>query len=130
MRNILKKADEYVAAGKHGATLRFGHDGNIIPLAALLQLDNSLAYETDPYKLYEVYTDWRISPMAANLQMTLFRNAKTGHILAKFMLNEKEVHIPVATGKFPYYDWEDTRAWLQKVIDTPSGKFMEAKTSK
>lgn len=46
------------------------------------------------------------------------------------MLNEKAVHIPVATDKFPYYDWEDTRAWLQKVIDRPSGKFMEAKTSK
>ena len=126
VRNILETADEYVAAGKHGATLRFGHDGNIIPLAALLQLDNSVAYEADPYQLYRVYTDWRISPMAANIQMTLFRNAKTGHILAKFMLNENEVHIPVATDKFPYYDWEETRAWLRKVIDTPSREFMDA----
>ena len=35
-------------------------------------------------------------------------------------------HIPVATDKFPYYDWEETRAWLRKVIDTPSREFMDA----
>ena len=126
LSDIITKADSAIANNSNGATLRFGHDGNIIPLAALLQLDNSVAYEADPYQLYRVYTDWRISPMAANIQMTLFRNAKTGHILAKFMLNENEVHIPVATDKFPYYDWEETRAWLRKVIDTPSREFMDA----
>lgn len=125
VRNILDTADDYVANAKHGATLRFGHDGNIIPLAALLQLDNSLAYEADPYKLYTVYTDWRISPMASNIQMTLFRNSKSGDIIAKFMLNENEVHIPIATDNFPYYKWDDVRAWLRKVIDTPSAAFMQ-----
>lgn len=125
VRNILETADDYVANGKRGATLRFGHDGNIIPLAALLQLDNSVAYEADPYKLYEVYTDWRISPMASNIQMTLFRNDKTGEIIAKFMLNENEVHIPVKTDMFPYYKWDDARAWLTKVLETPSAHFMQ-----
>lgn len=127
VRNILDTADDYVSSNKHGATLRFGHDGNIIPLAALLQLDNSLAYEANPYELYKVYTDWRISPMASNVQMTLFRNSKTGDIIAKFMLNEQEVHIPVQTDMFPYYKWDDVRTWLKTVIDTPSAAFMDNK---
>ncbi|MDE6397670.1 MAG: histidine-type phosphatase, partial [Muribaculaceae bacterium] len=34
VRNIIETADEYVASPKNGATLRFRHDGNIIPMAA------------------------------------------------------------------------------------------------
>lgn len=37
---MVKKADSYIASGKHGASLRFVHDGNLIPLAAKMQLDS------------------------------------------------------------------------------------------
>lgn len=121
--NIVETADQYIADNKNGATLRFGHDGNIIPLAALLQLDNAVAWESNPDSLYTKYADFKVSPMGANLQMILFKN-KDGKILAKFMLNERETHIPAPTDNFPYYDWEVARKWLQTVIDTPSAKFI------
>lgn len=122
-QNVLDTANDYIDNGKTGATLRFGHDGNIIPFAALMQFDNSVAYEADPYKLSSVYSDFRISPMAANVQIVFFRN-KDNDVICKFMLNERETHIPVKTDNFPFYKWEDAKAWLQTVIDTPSKDFM------
>ncbi len=123
LRDILDKADRYIADGLNGATLRFGHDGNIIPLAALMRFDGCYAYETDPYKLHEVYADYRISPMAANIQLVFFKD-RGGDVIVKFMLNEREVAIPAETSRFPFYSWKDARATLQKLLDTPSREFI------
>jgi hypothetical protein len=124
LRNILETADEYVAAGKNGATLRFGHDGNIIPLAALMQFDNCAAYETNPYELYKVYTDFKISPMASNIQLIFFKD-KSGDVIVKFMLNEREVSIPAETDIYPFYHWKEARAALQRLLDTPAREFIK-----
>lgn len=130
-RNILETADSYIAEGKNGATLRFGHDGNIIPLAALLQLDDCVAYQASPGKLADEYADYAISPMASNIQMIFFRNAKTGDIIVKILLNEREIAIAdVPTDIFPYYRWDELRQWLVKVIETPSRNFIPASAIK
>ena len=39
LRNILDSADEAIRKGGIAATLRFGHDGNVIPLVALMQIE-------------------------------------------------------------------------------------------
>lgn len=116
VRDIVKNADSYIAAGDHGATLRFGHDGNIIPLTALMQLENCYTDETDPAKLASAWTDFKISPMASNLQIVFFKN-KDGKVLAKIMLNEREIALPVETDSFPFYPWEALRAHLMKVSE-------------
>jgi hypothetical protein len=124
LRNILETADSYISSGKSGATLRFGHDGNIIPLAALMQFDNCTAYESNPYELYKVYTDFKISPMASNIQLIFFKN-KAGDVIVKFMLNEREVSIPAETDVYPFYRWADARAALQHLLDTPAREFIK-----
>ncbi len=123
LRHFLEMADQYIAEGKNGATLRFAHDGNIIPFAALLQIPGCYSYEANPYKLAETYANFKISPMASNLQMVMFRNQK-GDVLCKFMLNEREVPIPAETDQFPFYDWKVARPALQKLIDTPSREYI------
>lgn len=115
VRNILETADEYIAQGKNGATLRFGHDGNIIPLTALLKIDGCWADEADPYRLADVYADYKISPMAANLQIIFYKD-KSGEVIAKMLLNEQEVKIPVKTDMFPYYRWDDLREYLVSIL--------------
>ncbi len=118
LRNIVETADQYIAEGKHGATLRFAHDGNIIPLTALMQFPNCAAYETNPYELSKIYSNFKISPMASNVQAIFFKN-KNGDVIVKFMLNEEEVPIPATTDMYPFYRWEDARATLQQILDTP-----------
>lgn len=124
LRNIVETADAYIADGKHGATLRFGHDGNLIPLAALMRLQGTYAPESNPYELHKVYSDFKISPMAGNIQMIFF-NDKKGDILVKFMLNEREIAIPATTDLFPFYRWEDARQVLMQAVETPFAQLPE-----
>jgi len=117
--DFVRNADMYIRLGLHGATLRFGHDSTIIPFAGLLRFPVASGRESDPSKLYKVYADYRVSPMASNIQMRLYRDTH-GDIIAKFMLNEQEMPLPdTPTDMFPYYRWSDARATLQRILDTP-----------
>ncbi len=127
LRNIVETADDYITKGDTGATLRFAHDGNIIPLTALMQFPNCAAYETNPYELSKVYSNFKISPMASNVQAVFFKN-KAGDVIVKFMLNEREVSIPAKTDMFPFYRWDDARAALQTILDTPSRVYIPAES--
>ncbi len=113
--DILAKAEAAVESGSHGADLRFGHDSCITPLAALLQLDNCYTDVTDPHKLAENWCDFNVSPMAANLQIVLFKNSK-GDVIGKFMLNEREIAIPAHTDNFPFYSWETIKAHFENIL--------------
>lgn len=119
MRNILDTADDYVNNGKHGATLRFGHDGNIVPLAALMRFTGCHGYSAGLDDIADVWQSYNISPMASNMQMVFFKN-KQDDVIVKFMMNEKEIAIDMPTDMFPFYRWEDVRNYLREAIDTPS----------
>lgn len=119
LRNIIESADAAIADPTKAATLRFAHDSNITPLAALMGIENCDVARRDPATLYQYWTDFKVSPMGANLQI-VFYNKKGGtpaDILVKVLLNEQEVHIPVATDSFPYYRWSDVRTYYAKVAD-------------
>lgn len=116
VRHMVEQADSCIARSGHGATLRFGHDGNIVPLAALLQLEGCYTDITEPSQLPEGWADFEVSPMAANLQIVFFRN-KQGNVIAKLMLNERETHIPLATDNWPFYQWDDLRPYLLKISE-------------
>ena len=83
LRNILDSADEAIRKGGIAATLRFGHDGNVIPLVALMRIENCNVAVSDPYEVYKVWSDFKVVPMAANVQIIFFRNEKSGDILVK-----------------------------------------------
>ncbi|MDE5842871.1 MAG: histidine phosphatase family protein [Muribaculaceae bacterium] len=119
LRNILESAQSSIEnlAGD-AATLRFGHDGNLIPLAALMHLENCDLQESDSENFYKAFADWKIAPMAGNLQMIFFRNKKNPEdIIVKFMLNEEEKRIPIATDTFPFYKWDDVKNYYEGIID-------------
>lgn len=121
LRNIHDSAADKISRGcVAGADLRFGHDGNIIPLAAILNLENCHASEGDPYKLHEVYSDFKIAPMAGNIQIVFFRpkgSTSPDDILVKFMLNEREIAVDGLQPKsFPFYTWNDVSAFWQSIL--------------
>ncbi len=115
LTNIIESAEEHIAGHTCGADLRFGHDGNLIPLAAALHLQGADAAEADPYKLASKYAGFKVSPMAGNVQVVFFRNAD-GDVLVKFLLNESEIAIPLDTDIFPYYRWSEVKDFYQRQL--------------
>lgn len=120
LSNIISSADAAIAGTGEAATLRFGHDGNLIPLVALMQIEDCDLQEENPENFYKAFSDWKIAPMAGNLQMIFFRDPKhpEKEVLVKFMLNEEEKHIPVETDTFPFYPWSKVREFYTN-ITTP-----------
>lgn len=119
LRNILESADEVIKAKDKGATLRFAHDGNIIPLAMLLHLKDCYNSESDPAKFYQAWSDFKVAPMAANIQIVFFRNKKNADdIIVKFMLNENEIQVPpVKSDILPYYHWKDIKGYYESLLN-------------
>jgi hypothetical protein len=64
--------------------------------------------------------------MACNVQLIFYRpvKGKKGDVLVKALLNEREAHLPVSTTQWPYYKWNDLRAYyvakLKKFEDLSS----------
>ena len=112
LEDIIAKADEAIATGDCAADLRFSHDSHLVPLSTTLQLDGCRAKVTDPGQIAASWANYRISPMAGNIQL-IFYHKRKGDVLVKFLLNENEVGIPAATDLYPYYRWEDVKAYYK-----------------
>lgn len=110
LRNIIECADAAIAGeNEYDADIRFGHDMYLIPLVALLGIND--AYVTVPEDVASQWRDYRVSPKGGNVQLVFYKN-KEGDVLVKCMLNEDEVPLGIPTDIFPYYHWSELRSWL------------------
>lgn len=116
LRNILESADQAIQDPGIAATLRFGHDGNVIPLAAILRLNDCNVAVNNPEEVYKVWSDYKIVPMAGNIQIIFYKN-KDNRILVKFLLNEKEAKIPLTTDQYPYYEWNEVKGYYTNLLN-------------
>lgn len=116
LHNILDTADTCVTRRQNGATLRFGHEVCVLPLACLMELDSCGYATTCADSVAMSWRNYRIFPMASNIQMVFYRN-KQNDILVKVLLNEREVRLPVPTRQAPYYKWADVRAYYRQKLD-------------
>lgn len=117
LRNIVETADTALVSACPCATLRFGHDTNLAPLVALMQIEEFNHVVADWDSIPEYYQTYRMIPMCGNLQLVFFRKQGSTDILVKPLLNEHEVHLSgVPTDSFPFYHWSDLRRiWMQRV---------------
>ncbi|MBR3220669.1 MAG: phosphodiester glycosidase family protein [Kiritimatiellae bacterium] len=114
LSDMVERADEAVRAGDVCADLRFGHDSGLMPLLCLVGLEG-LGARVPAAEAWKVWPLWKYVPMAANLQIVLYRNG-AGDCIAKVLLNERETVVdglPRLDG--PYYRWHDLRAHLAKL---------------
>ncbi len=115
LKNIIETAD---TVRQTQATLRFGHEVCVMPLACLLELGQCGAQVENLDTLDRVWRNYRIFPMACNIQLVFYRpkKGKTGDILVKALLNEREMTLPAKPVSGPYYRWEDLRQYyLEKI---------------
>lgn len=111
LKDILACADSAVSGRGVSADLRFGHDSYIIPLLALMDVHGMNRQEANADSVYTAWSNFKASPMGANLQLIFYRNGKSGDVLVKLLHGERETSIPVATDIAPYYHWKDVRAY-------------------
>ena len=117
LKNIIETAD---TVRQVQATLRFGHEVCVMPLACLLGLNGYDKPVADLDHLDDTWRNYRIFPMACNIQLVFYRPKKgrQGDILVKALLNEREATLPVSTDQWPYYSWKALREhYLQKLND-------------
>ena len=116
LKNMIETADEAIATGSTVATLRFSHDSYLLPLCTTLRLSDCMGSADDWDGVSAVWSNYKVSPMAGNVQIIFFRN-KSGDVIVKFLHNEVEVGIPVETDMYPFYRWEDVKAYYIKTYD-------------
>ena len=125
LEEIIARADSALVRGVPAADLRFGHDGNLMPLTCLMAFDGCKAEVSDPGLIADAWRDYRISPMAANIQMIFYRKEGTADILVRILHNEHEMYLPLASARPPYYKWDDLRAFYHRRIAEAKGTAAE-----
>lgn len=116
LENFITTADTVINSGHCAATLRFGHDTNLAPLAVLMGIKGLSESTSDWQKIADTYRTYRIIPMCGNIQMILYRN-NSNDIIAKILLNEREAELPVKKMQGPYYRWKDLKEYWQNTIN-------------
>ena len=128
LKNIIETADTVTQTQ---ATLRFGHEVCVMPLACLLELDNCGMAVENLDELDTYWRNYRIFPMGCNIQLVFYRPIQkvkkgkaigktptTGEdILVKALLNERETYLPIKTDNWPYYKWQDLRLYYLNKIE-------------
>lgn len=118
LRNIIQQADSCIALEHPGATLRYGHDTMVTPLTCLLDLNGYGEDIADPEEIATRWFDYKITPMATNIQFVFYRkNAQDKDVLVKVLLNEDECTLPIHSAKAPYYRWADFKEYFLKKLD-------------
>lgn len=121
LKNIIETADKAIesvgtdGSKTAGATLRFGHDSNLMPLCSLMNIDGAGVYEPNNDNVANVWNIEHYIPKAGNLQF-IFYGKRNAPVLIKVLLNEHEATLPVETDKFPYYEWEKVKAFYLNIL--------------
>lgn len=118
LRDFVERAGKALAGGKPHVDLRFGHDSSLIRLISLMgvMLDEEVDDSDDstPEAVAQFWQTYRITPMAANLQLIFYRNEK-GDVVVAPRYNEMPAYlkdVQAIEGYPGYYRWEDvSRKW-------------------
>ncbi len=115
--DIIRSTDQAISDNANGVKhpavrLRFGHAETLMPLLALMHVDGCY-YLTNYFDTVGMHwRDFSIVPMAANLQIVLFKGP-AGRYYARVDLNERPVQlIPGKT----YVEWGELRARLNRCL--------------
>ena len=120
LRKIIQEADSCIALPQNGATLRYGHETVVLPLACLLGLNGFDLQDDNLDELVEKgWVNYKVFPMAANIQFVFYRkNPQDKDVLFKVLLNEDEATLPLPTDCAPYYRWADFRDYYLKKLES------------
>lgn len=116
LQNLIDTTDA-AARGENKASveLRFGHAETLMPLLSLMRMPGCY-YLTNYFDTVALHwRDFDVVPMAANLQIVLFKSAK-GRMYVRFDLNEIPVPINPNTPETTIIPWDEARTYLTRCL--------------
>lgn len=116
LRNILDTADSCIVKKEPSATLRFGHESCLLPLAVLMELGDCGYVTEDLETLADHWQCYRYFPMASNIQLVFYRKSGNDDVLVRVLLNEKEVLLPIETDCAPFYHWRELSKYYRNKL--------------
>ena len=111
--DIIDRVEPDIASGVT-VRLRFGHDGCLMALFAMLKLDGWNAELEDFTRAWEV---WDVSqiPMASNLQLVFYRG-RSGDLIFLPLLNEEPLALPLDALDACFYRWSDFVSYCEPIF--------------
>ena len=116
IRELKKRAEDRIGGDEAIASLYFGHDYTVLSFIEAMQFDGKCVRTDDMEHLKDVWNDYELSPMSANVQLIFYRNRKDD-VIVKLMLNEKVCTIPLESDMAPFYHWKDLSPYMQAQVD-------------
>ena len=123
LKNFLDEAHAAVASRQPAIRLRFGHDSVLLPFAFILGVDEAIHTTDDMENLHNTFALFRLIPMAGNVQWVFFGKKGSDDVLVKFLMNENETSIPIATDCYPYYHWKDVENHYRNMLKEANIKY-------
>ena len=109
LKNMIESTDTAMTSTRPSVNLRYGHDGILINLITLMEVEDLGKTFSSIEEAEEAgVRSYDLIPMAGNIQLIFYRNAE-GDTLVKCLLNEQEVRLPGTPVCGPYYRWSDLR---------------------
>lgn len=110
VEDILNQAQAAIdGTNPYVANLRFTHDSYLTPLLTIFGYKGLVLQYSDDWERAATSVPFStIMPMAANLQIVLYRN-KRGEVLVRSLMNENDVYLPIESPTAPFYKWEDMK---------------------
>lgn len=112
---LIEDAEKALSSESPTVHLRFGHDGCMIALFALMDVEGWNAHAESFAEIKNVFGNWR-TPMAANFQMVFYRGGAGNDVLMRFYLNEEPYPLPLEEVGNMFYRWSDFKqVYMDKV---------------
>lgn len=116
LTNLITTTEDFIEGTSPASVqLRFGHAETLMPLLSLLHLPGCY-YLTNYFDtVAQHWRDFDVVPMAANLQMILFKAKKSGKYYLRVDLNEKPVSL-IPNNNNRYIPWSQAREYMLRCL--------------
>ena len=118
LRTFIETSNTAIQSTNVSANLRFAHAETIIPFASLLNLPCCSKQTNILSHVAEIWRDFEVAPMAANLAWIFYKNPECNDILVKMTYNEEEICFPFPSTYSPYATWEDVQNYYCAILDS------------
>ena len=116
LMDFLATSETAIKERNQSAYLRFAHAETIMPFAGMIRLLGFFNQTNAMKQVAELWQDYWVGPMAANMQWIFYEHPFKKAILLKILYNESEVRLPLRSSEGPYYDYQTVKAfYLQQL---------------